>query len=152
MIDAVARERALDYLAGHRVMTLATHGVEGPWAAAVFYANDGFNLYFVSAPASRHSRDLAAHAAVAATVQEDYRDWREIKGIQLEGTVEQVSGAEKTRVQGLYGKKFPFAAGPGSASAAIAAAFAKVRWYKLAATRAYFVDNSAGFGHRDQVL
>jgi len=27
-----------------------------------------------------------------------------------------------------------------------------VRWYRLAAARAYFVDNSAGFGHRDQVL
>lgn len=152
MIDAAARDRALDYLAGHRVMTLATYGSEGPWAAAVFYANDGFNLYFVSSPASRHSCNLAMHAGVAATVHEDYHDWREIKGIQLEGTVEQVSGAEETRVRGLYGKKFPIAAEPAAAPAAIAAAFAKVRWYKLAAARAYFVDNSAGFGHRDQVL
>lgn len=152
MIDAAARERALDYLAGHRVMTLATHGPEGPWAAAVFYANDGFNLYFISSPASRHSRNLAAHAGVAATVHEDYLEWREIKGIQLEGAVEQVSGAEETRVRALYGKKFPFAADPAAAPAAIAAAFAKVRWYKLAAVRVYFVDNAAGFGHRDQVL
>lgn len=152
MIDTVARDRALDYLAGHRVVTLATHGPEGPWAAAVFYANDGFNLYFVSSPASRHSRNLAAHAAVAATVHEDYHDWREIKGIQVEGTVEQVSAAEEASIRELYGKKFPLAADPASAPAAIAAAFAKVRWYKLAAARAYFVDNSAGFGHRDQVL
>ena len=152
MIDAGARDRALDYLAAHRVMTLATYGPEGPWAAAVFYANDGFNLYFISSPASRHSRNLAAHAGVAATVHEDYFDWREIKGVQLEGTVEQVSGVEETRIQGLYGKKFPIAADPAAAPAAIAAAFAKVRWYRLAAARAYFVDNSAGFGHRDQVL
>jgi len=152
VIDAAARDRALDYLAGHRVMTLATHGPDGPWAAAVFYANEGFSLYFVSSPASRHSRNLAAQAAVAATVHEDYGDWREIKGIQLEGTVEQVAGAEETRVRGLYGKKFPLAADPAAAPAAIAAAFAKVRWYKLVAARAYFVDNSAGFGHRDQVL
>jgi hypothetical protein len=152
VIDAVVRDRALEYLAGHRVMSLATYGLEGPWAAAVFYANDGFNLYFISAPASRHSRNLAAHAGVAATVNEDYFDWREIKGVQLEGTVEQISGAEETRVRGLYGKKFPLAADPTSAPAAIAAAFVKVRWYRLAAVRAYFVDNSAGFGHRDQVL
>jgi uncharacterized protein len=152
MIDAGARERALDYLAGHRVMTLATHGPDGPWAAAVFYANDGFNLYFVSSPASRHSRNLAAHAAVAVTVHEDYLEWREIKGIQLEGTVEQVSGAEEASARKLYGRKFPLAANPAAAPAAIAAAFAKVRWYKLAAARAYFVDNAAGFGHRDQVL
>ncbi len=35
MIQAGARDRALDYLARHRVMTLATHGPEGPWAAQV---------------------------------------------------------------------------------------------------------------------
>ena len=152
MIQAEARDRALDYLGRHCVTTLATHGPEGPWAAAVFYANDGFNLYFVSSPASRHGRNLAAHARVAATVHEDYHDWREIKGIQLEGSVEQVSAAEEASIRELYGNKFPLAAGPAFTPAAIAAAFAKVRWYKLAAVRAYFVDNSAGFGHRDQVL
>jgi len=149
---ADARDRALDYLAAHRVMTLATCGADGPWAAAVFYANDGFDLYFISSPVSRHGRHLAAQAAVAATVHEDYHDWREIKGIQLEGTVEQLAGAEEAGARKLYGEKFPFVADPGSAPAAIAAAFAKVRWYRLAAVRAYFVDNSAGFGHRDQVL
>jgi len=152
VIEAGARGRALDYLAGHGVMTLATYGPEGPWAAAVFYANDGFNLHFISSPASRHARNLEMHAAVAATVHEDYHDWREIKGIQLEGTVEQLAGAEEASARRLYGEKFPFVADTGSAPAAIAAAFAKVRWYRLAAVRAYFVDNSAGFGHRDQVL
>jgi hypothetical protein len=152
VIQAEARGRALDYLAAHHVMTLATQGPEGLWAAAVFYANDGFNLYFVSSPASRHSRNLAAQFEVAATVHEDYHDWREIKGIQLEGTVEQVSEAEEASVQELYGEKFSLAADPASAPAPIAAAFAKVRWYKLAAARVYFVDNLAGFGHRDQVL
>ena len=72
--DPGARGRALDYLAGHNVMTLATHGPEGPWAAAVFYVSDGFDLYFISSPGSRHSRNVAAQAAAAATVQEDYRD------------------------------------------------------------------------------
>lgn len=152
MTQAKARDRALDYLAVHRVMTLATQGPEGPWAADVFYANDGFNLYFVSAPTSRHSRNLAAQAGAAATVHEDYLDWREIKGIQLEGTVEQVAQAEEASVRELYGKKFPDVADPAPTPAAIAAAFAKVRWYKLAAARVYFVDNSVGFGHRDQVL
>lgn len=44
MIEAGARNRALDYRSGHRVMTLATHGPEGLWVAAVFYANDGVKL------------------------------------------------------------------------------------------------------------
>ena len=78
---------ALDYLAGHHVMTLATYGPEGLWAAAVFYANDGFQLYFLSAGHTRHARNMAASPQAAATIQEDYADWAAIKGIQLEGTV-----------------------------------------------------------------
>ena len=27
----------------------------------------------------------------------------------------------------------------------------KVRWYQLAPVRLYFVDNAAGFGHRDEI-
>lgn len=152
MTATAARDRALDYLAAHRVMTLATCGEAGPWAAGVFYVNDGFDLYFVSSPASRHSRDIAASAGAAATVHEDYAGWQEIKGVQLEGKVVEVAAAEEPRVRELYGRKFPLVGDPATAPAAIAAAFAKVRWYKLAATRVYFVDNSAGFGHRDQVL
>jgi len=72
--------------------------------------------------------------------------------LKFEGTVEQVSAAEEAGIRERYGKKFPIAADPAAVPAAIAAAFAKVRWYRLAAARAYFVDNSAGFGHRDQVL
>ncbi len=149
MIQSEARERALAYLAAHKVMTLATHGPQGPWAAAVFYVNDGFDLHFISSPTTRHCRDLTANAAVAASVQEDYGDWREIKGIQLEGSVEEVPAAELPRIRELYGRKFPLVADPPEP---IAAAFAKVRWYRLTAARAYFVDNSAGFGRRNQVL
>ena len=61
----------------------ATRGPEGPWAAAVFYANTGFALYFLSSPTSRHGRNIGGNAKAAATIQEDYSDWREIKGIQL---------------------------------------------------------------------
>ena len=82
MSDAL-RERVLAYLRGHRVMTLATQGPEGPWAAAVFYASDGFTLYFLSAPSTRHCIDIARHARVAATIQEDYADWPQIQGVQL---------------------------------------------------------------------
>ncbi len=50
-----ARAAALDYLAAHHVLTLATAGPEGIWAAAVFYADDGFNLTFLSAGHTRHA-------------------------------------------------------------------------------------------------
>ena len=54
------RSLALDYLNSHHVLTLATHGPEGVWAAAVFYTNDGFRLYFLSAGHTRRARNMAA--------------------------------------------------------------------------------------------
>jgi len=142
---------ALTYLAEHHVMTLATHGAEGPWAAAVFYVNDGFTLFFLSSPKSRHCRNLASDPRVAAAVQEDYADWTEIRGVQLEGRVRELAGAEADRARGLYGAKFAVVGSQAEAPAPIAAALAKVRWYELVPERLQFVDNTMAFGHRDEV-
>lgn len=146
------RERVLDYLRGHHVMTIATLGESGPWAAAVFYVNDGFKLYFLSAPSTRHCANIAADARIAATIQEDYADWPAIKGIQLEGTARELQGTEADAARRLYGTKFPVVGDPASAPAAIAAAMAKIRWYQVEPDRLWFVDNSAGFGHRDELI
>jgi hypothetical protein len=145
------RAKVLAYLRAHHVMTLATHDRAGPWAAAVFYASEGFTLYFLSSPASRHCRELEASPAAAATIQEDYADWPQIKGVQLEGAVRALRGSEADRARRLYGEKFPVIRRLAGAPAAIAAALNKVRWYELEPARLYFVDNSAGFGHRDEV-
>lgn len=144
-------ERVLAYLRAHHVMTLATHGAGGPWAAAVFYANEGFDLYFLSSPASRHGLDLAANSRAAATIQRDYADWPQIQGVQMEGVVTLLQGAPEKRARDLYGGKFPLVRGAAGMPAAIAAALNKVRWYRLAPSRLYFVDNAAGFGRRDEI-
>jgi uncharacterized protein YhbP (UPF0306 family) len=146
-----ARARALAFLEAHSVLSLATSGPEGPWAAAVFYASRGFRLYFLSAPTARHSRNLAAGSRAAGTVQEDTADWREVKGIQLEGAVRELDGEEAAAARRLYGEKFPVVGRPETASAVIAEALQRVRWYELAPDRLYLVDNSAGFGNRDEV-
>ena len=95
------RDVALRYVEGHNVATLATTGPEGPWAAAVFYASTGFTLYFLSSPTSRHGRNIGRNAEVAATIQEDYSDWREIKGIQLEGRANRLAGPRTLGVERL---------------------------------------------------
>jgi uncharacterized protein len=145
------RQRVQAYLAAHHVMTLATNGDEGLWAAAVFYVHEGWALYFLSAPTSRHCRNIAQNPRVSATIQEDYSDWREIKGVQLEGIATRLSGSEEQRVQNLYAAKFAFLGNLADAPAAIVKALAKVGWYKLAPERAYFVDNTVAFGHRDEI-
>jgi uncharacterized protein YhbP (UPF0306 family) len=149
--DAALRARVLDYLARRSVMTLATGGPGGPWAAAVFFANQGFTLYFVSSPRSRHATDLARDARAAAAIHEDQPDWRSIRGVQLEGKAAGIEGDELVEAQRLYGAKFPLVASPATAPAPVAAALARVRWYRLVAERLFFVDNATGFGQRAEL-
>lgn len=150
MSRAVEAE-ALEYLRTHHVLTLATHGEAGVWAAAVFYVNDGFDLYFLSSPASRHALNLEANPRVACTVQEDYADWPAIRGVQAEGVAQVLAGEEEKHARALYGRKFPVVGKLAQAPAAIVKALARVRWYRLAPERMYFIDNSAGFGHRSEL-
>ncbi len=150
-INNSLRKKTLAYLQNHNVMTLATTGPKGLWAAAVFYVNDDFTLYFLSAPATRHSRNIAAHPGVAATVQEDYKDWPDIKGVQLEGQAQQIEGAERAAAIARYGLKFPIIKNLTQAPAEIAKAMSKIAWYKVVPERLYFIDNSLGLGRRDEV-
>lgn len=150
-MGSALQEKVLAYLRHHNVITLATTGPEGLWAAAVFYVNHGFTLYFLSAPTTRHSRNIAAQPVVAATIQEDYKDWPEIKGIQLEGKAYRLEGAERAAAIRRYGVKFPIVGNLARAPAQIIKAFSKIAWYKVVPERLYFVDNSLGFGHRDEV-
>lgn len=143
--------KVLAYLRAHNVMSIATHGPEGLWSAAVFYANEKFDLYFLSAPSTRHALNLAANPRVAVTIQEDYGDWRAIQGIQLEGSVSRLRGADQARAILLYGKKFSIVGNIARAPAEIARAFSRVAWYRITPTRLFFVDNSQGFGHRDEI-
>ncbi len=138
-----------EFLAAHHVMTLATQGASGPWAAAVFYARDGDDLVFLSSLSSRHCTDLAADSRCAATIHGETLDWRSIRGIQLEGHVGELTGDDRARAQQLYAERFPFIR-PGGAPAAIAAALARVRWYRLRIARLHFIDNARGFGQRQQ--
>lgn len=145
----MSREDALAYLANHNVVTLATVGEAGVWAAAVYYVNDETTLYFLSAPHTRHSRNIAANPRVAATIQEDYGDWESIKGIQLEGICTLLTGEERERAIARYTRKFPII-GP-NAPPQIANAIDKIAWYRLVPDRLYFIDNSKGLGQRQEL-
>ena len=89
---------------------------------------------------------------MAVTIQEDYADWPQIKGVQLEGIASEIAGAEEKQARLLYGQKYPVVGKLAQAPAAIVKAMAKVRWYKVVPQRLYFIDNSAGFGHRDEIV
>ncbi|HSM59091.1 MAG TPA: pyridoxamine 5'-phosphate oxidase family protein [Candidatus Sulfomarinibacteraceae bacterium] len=142
------KQAVLDYLDAHQVMTLATQGEDGVWAAAVFYANDEFDFYFLSAGHTRHATHIAAEPRIAAAIHEDYRLWREIKGVQMEGAAQQLGGARREAAIDRYLQKFPEV----SREVTLADALRRVNWYRLRPDQLYFIDNSKGFGHRDRIF
>jgi uncharacterized protein len=148
------KQQILDYLETHNTMTLATCSGDVPWAATVFYASNDLRFYFFSVPDSRHCQNLAANPRVAVTIQEDYRDWRKIKGIQLEGTVTAVDGlVEKAKAMAVYARKYPeiIKLFTNPASGLFYQAFLKVKFYCIIPERLFFIDNEQGFGKRQEL-
>jgi uncharacterized protein len=148
-------EQILDYLKSHNTMTLATCAGDVPWAATVFYASDDLQLYFFSSPEARHSLNLSANARVAVTIQEDYKDWRVIKGIQLEGKVVLVDGViEKAKAMAVYARKYAdvIKLFTDPASGIFHKAFLKVKFYRVTPEKVFFIDNEQGFGKRQELM
>ena len=135
-------------------MTLATCAGDMPWAATVFYASEGFRLYFFSSPDSRHCQNLTTNDRVAVTIQEDYKDWRLIKGIQLEGRVTTVdSMVAKAKAMAIYARKYPAVVKlfTDPNSGVYHKAFLKVKFYCVAPERLFYIDNEQGFGKRQEL-
>ena len=149
------KQQILDYIQSHNTMTLATSASDVPWAATVFYASDDVRLYFFSAPDSRHCENLSANSRVAVTIQEDYKDWREIKGIQLDGRVALVDGVlEKGKAMIIYARKYPdvMKLFTDPASGIFHKAFLKVKFYCVVPERLCYIDNAQGFGKRQELI
>jgi uncharacterized protein len=141
------------YIDAFTTMTLACCMQQKPWAADVFYARQGFDLIFFSSPSSRHSAVFAANSLAAATIHGDYRGWKEIKGLQMEGQVERVTGARaRARSLTTYLKRHPFVreffSDAEAVSLDVARKMAGVDLYAFRPLNILYVDNSAGFGTR----
>jgi uncharacterized protein YhbP (UPF0306 family) len=150
------RNKVIDYLQGHNAMSLATAHDGQAHAATVFYVNVHLDLYFISSPSSRHGQHLAANNRIAATVNEDYRNWNDIKGLQLEGHVEALGPPSDNRdISDLFVAKFPdtsrFFQNPGDMPDAVANKVAQVQFYRLRLSSISYIDNSLGFGHREEL-
>jgi hypothetical protein len=151
-IPVELRSRALRYLETHNTLTLATVGPDGPWAAALFYVSEAFSLYWLSDPGARHSRNIVRHPRVAVTVNEDYRDWRVIQGLQMEGTAKEVGTIrEAAGPMRLYAAKHAFLGNWLDPPPVLAGALGSARVYRFTPARVLFIDNTRTFGHREEV-
>jgi len=140
---------ARQYLYEHNVLCLATSANDKPWIAPVFYAVFTDKLIFLSSPHTLHCQNIASNPQISASVQEDYGDWEEIKGIQLQGTVSCVDNADKQSVIRAYSQKFPVT-GP-DAPPEIVTALDKISWFEISVRKLLFIDNSKGLGYRAEL-
>jgi hypothetical protein len=150
MNNSTDHDLALRYVAAHNVMSIATTGPDGLWNTALFYVNDGFDLFFVSDADSRHCRNMLQNDRVAVTIQEDYSDWKQIKGVQMSGTAQPVSDVQLDSVVRSYRLKFAFLEDeelPGS----IIDALHHGIWYRMAPRQIFYIDNHKGFGYRSEI-
>jgi uncharacterized protein YhbP (UPF0306 family) len=151
------RREILDFARAHHVLTLATAGVDGPWACALFYAADSdLNLYFISSPGTQHCRLLGANPRVAVAIHGMEHDWKRIRGLQIDAQASMVSEADRDRVEKLYLGRFPalepLLSGAGSADErAVAGRYAFSTFYCIAPSRIRLVDNARGFGWREEI-
>ena len=152
------RSRAQEWMAEITTLTLATTHDDIPWAATVFFAADAkFNLFFVSDHRTRHGRDVEINTNVAATINPDCRDWNEIKGLQVRGTISIVKGVERAKAMALYLKKFPqvdqlFHQPRDAQEETIAHRLKAANIYKITPAMIRVIDNVRGFGHRDEFV
>ena len=138
------------FLADHTVLSLATVGPKGePQAADVYYVqSDDPVLYFVSGAHSRHAGNIARDPRAAGTIHALSTEWRDIRGVQLEGTCVRITGQERVKAWTRYTTKYPFVL----SDPALIPALGTVRMYRFTPHWLRWIDNSIALGHNVEYL
>ena len=84
------------YLSKGRMMQVATLNNDQPWVATLYYViDDDLNLYWISTPDRRHSREIHNHAKVAGAIPIQHELGQKVVGLQLEGHAELVKDPDE---------------------------------------------------------
>ncbi len=134
-------------------MTLSCTLSNEPWICPVFYARQGFDLVFFSSKDSRHSAVFKENRRAAASVHAECDNWRNIKGLQMEGHVEiitKIPAIAKATV--TYFRRYPFVreffSKGSSLSDELKGKMSKVALYIFRPGNILYLDNSIGLGVR----
>jgi uncharacterized protein YhbP (UPF0306 family) len=106
-------------------------------------------LTWISDSKSRHSRELAAEARVAATIAPDYTDFSIIRGVQIWGAAYKVNDRERARHMAILESRYAFLRRTTEGPKKMHDAYMQAAIYRLDAKRIVFIDNTKGFGHKE---
>ena len=131
------------FLAACRTASLATVDVDGlPCNANIqFVADDAWRLYWVSAEASLHSRNVGAKPQAAIAIYAHQDEPEQIHGLQMRGRAEVLDGGKVADAFKLYASKYPFVTGPPYDQAMKMQLF-----YRFTPSWLRWIDNRRGFG------
>ena len=136
------------FLSGHTTLTLATVAEDGrPQAAPLFYAEmDDLSLIFISERKARHSQNVSRDNRVAATIYADGQQWQNIQGLQIEGICAGLAGQAARAARRVYLNKYPFI----KQNKILWLMLNTITFYKITPTWMRLIDNSQGFGHKEE--
>jgi uncharacterized protein YhbP (UPF0306 family) len=134
-------QEVLDYLGSQKTLTLATTGLDGPWAATLTYVNDGKDIYIWTKPHSNTARHIDQNPSAAFAIDAYSEDWRQTKGIQARGRCSPVTGEGMAKAADLFGQKYPQLR-PGSTSAVV--------FFRIEPDVLEFIDNTRGVEEADE--
>ena len=150
MSESPLAKRIAEFLSAHHVVTLATSAEGAVHAASLMYAVDGFELYWMSDPKSRHSQEIETNHRVAATIAPDYSDFKAIRGLQIAGTAARLTaGGEILHASALMLRRYGFLRALAAGPVALRQAFERGGFYRLLPENITLIDNSLGFGHKE---
>jgi uncharacterized protein YhbP (UPF0306 family) len=140
------------YLVQHTTLSLATCNDSRPWSTDLFYASDdSCRLYFVSSVTTRHCQNITVNPQVVVSISGECADWKEIKGLQIDGVAGVVSKADRHGVVEMYFTKFPALRKLHLASE-ILKLLRESSFYRISPKWIRLIDNSKGFGHKDEMI
>ena len=100
---------AMEYLNKHDLLFLGTCSLAGnPHVSPMFYASEGRKVYFSAPPGSETDRNLKENPIAEIAVAETPKDWKQAKGLQIEGPVTELEGDEETHAGQLFQARYPF--------------------------------------------
>ena len=146
-MNQAMRKRILDLLKRHNIMTIATVRKDGyPQATTVTYANDGLIIYFGCDRTAQKVRNIRRTSKVSLTIDRDYRNWSNIKGLAMAADAQVLTDrAEIRHATEVLAKKFTQWAelSPVDMKA--------IKFVKVVPKLISVLDYSRGFGHTDLV-
>jgi uncharacterized protein YhbP (UPF0306 family) len=129
-----------EILAANRYMTLATADASGrPWVSPVYFAYDAAELFWVSRPFRRHSRNIAERPEVAIVVYDSTVPIGGAKALYMEARAEQLAGDEREHGIAVFSER-SLAHGAEAWTVADVEGDSELRLYRAVVSEAWLLD------------